>query len=82
MIREEMRVILVAISKPRPGQEVLLVGYGEKKKHFIFELGSYEEETACKRYVNREGYTLHFEPMGWVPLPWIEDEFDNETNPS
>jgi len=56
--------------QPKPGECVLIAGWGEKRQHYVWELGGYEVTTAKRRWINSsDNGTLWFEPVMWARLP-------------
>lgn len=58
-----------------PKHEVVLVrGWGEKKKHYVWAFGEYIVETACAYWRHCDPHApaetvLWFEPVEWAFLP-------------
>jgi hypothetical protein len=64
-----MDFVSVEIQLPEKHAEVLVRGWGERRRHYVYAFATYEIKTACKRWVARDQTTLHFEPIEWAALP-------------
>jgi len=60
-----------ASNLPPPNVTVFVRGWGEGKKHYIWALADYVDETACRKWVDAYGSReiLWFEPIEWAFLP-------------
>jgi hypothetical protein len=50
---------------------VLIRGWGEAKKHFVWSLGCYERKQASRRWLDGNEDVLWFEPIAWAYLPGV-----------
>ena len=68
-----MRFIDLSNGLPPKGETVLVRGWGDGKKHYVWEFAEYVVETACTRWVSKsihcEDETLWFDPVEWALLP-------------
>ena len=61
---------------PAPGDEVLIRGWGEGRKHYVFSFGYYNVDTAIKEWRNSSldfNERLWFEPVAWARIPVPEE---------
>jgi hypothetical protein len=60
------------MEKPDKHEFVLVRGYGEARKHYLYEFAKWEVTTAGARWENKDGEELWFEPIQWARLPQPE----------
>ena len=66
-----MDFVSVEIRLPEENKEVLVRGWGDKRKHYVYDFAKYQVTTACRRWVARDQTTLWFEPIEWARLPQL-----------
>jgi hypothetical protein len=70
-----MRWVSASQRKPPLNTEVLVRGWGEKKKHYMFEFAERRRGSdgthfwGSTRDLNFPKQALWFEPVDWMPLP-------------
>lgn len=57
------------IYKPDRDEVVLIRGWGEGRKHYVYSLGIYEVDTASAVWKCDLGNRLWFDPYEWTSLP-------------